>query len=114
MKIVVQDAEVGCIIARFQSPILHEGHKEILEVVRANHPRVIVFLGLSPLKCTFNNPYDFGIRKAMIEEVYHDVEVLYIDDLGNNELWSKSLDKHIAKTVDRKSTRLNSSHANIS
>jgi|FAXJ01.1.fsa_nt_gi bifunctional NMN adenylyltransferase/nudix hydrolase len=99
MKTTENNAEVGVIVARFQSPILHEGHREILDAVRSYHTRVIVFLGLSPLKCTINNPYDFGIRKAMIEEVYHDVEVLYIDDIGHNELWSKNLDRQIAKTV---------------
>lgn len=99
MKTTENNAEVGVIVARFQSPFLHEGHKEILDIVRANHPRVIVFLGLSPLKCTFNNPFDFAIRKAMIEEIYHDIEVLYIDDIGNNELWSKNLDRQISKTV---------------
>lgn len=99
MKTTDQNAEVGVIVARFQSPFLHEGHKEILDIVRANHPRVLIFLGLSPLKCTFNNPFDFAIRKAMIEESYRDVEVLYIDDVGNNELWSKNLDRMIAKTV---------------
>lgn len=35
----------------------------------------------------------------MLEEAYKDVEVLYIDDVGNNEIWSKNLDKQIAKTV---------------
>jgi bifunctional NMN adenylyltransferase/nudix hydrolase len=99
MKTTENNAEVGVIVARFQSPFLHEGHKEILDVVRSNHPRVIVFLGLSPLKCTFNNPFDFATRKAMIEEVYRDVEVLYIDDIGNNELWSKNLDRQISKTI---------------
>ena len=99
MKTTDQNAEVGVIVARFQSPFLHEGHKEILDIVRANHLRVLIFLGLSPLKCTFHNPFDFAIRKAMIEETYRDVEVLYIDDVGNNELWSKNLDRMIAKTV---------------
>ena len=99
MKTTDQNAEVGVIVARFQSPFLHEGHKEILDIVRANHPRVLIFLGLSPLKCTFNNPFDFAIRKAMIEEAYKDVDLLYIDDVGNNELWSKNLDRMIAKTV---------------
>jgi bifunctional NMN adenylyltransferase/nudix hydrolase len=99
MKTTDNDAEVGVIVARFQSPFLHEGHKEILDTVRAAHPRVLIFLGLSPLKCTFNNPFDFAIRKAMIEEAYQDIEVLYIDDVGHNEIWSKNLDKQIAKTV---------------
>lgn len=99
MKTTDTIAEVGVIVARFQTPFLHEGHKEILDIVTNTHPRVLIFLGLSPLKCTFNNPFDFATRKAMIEQAYPNVELLYIDDVGNNELWSKALDKQIAKTV---------------
>lgn len=99
MKTVEQKAEVGIIVARFQSPFLHEGHQEILGIVRAAHPRVIVFLGNSPLRFTMNNPFDFAIRKAMIEEQYKDIEVLYIDDVGDNELWSKNLDRQIGKIL---------------
>ena len=99
MKTTDQNAEVAVMVARFQTPFLHEGHKEILDMVTKNHPRVIVCLGLSPLKCTFKNPYDFAIRKQMVEESYPNVEVLYIDDVGDNDVWSKNLDKLIAKNV---------------
>ena len=99
MLVIDKKPEVGIIIARFQCPILHEGHIEVIETVRANHPRVLVFLGLSPLKCTKNNPFDFAIRRAMLAEKYSDLEVLYIEDVGDNELWSKNLDRMIAKSV---------------
>lgn len=99
MKTVEQNSEVGVIVARFQSPDLHEGHQDIINLVRSNHPRVIIFLGLSPLRCTKNNPFDFAIRKAMIEEKYKDVDVLYIDDVGDNAIWSGNLDRLIAKNV---------------
>lgn len=99
MKTLAQDTEVGIIIARFQSPDLHEGHQDIINVVRNTHPRVIIFLGLSPLRRTKNNPYDFGIRKAMIEEKYKDVEVLYVDDVGDDVIWSGNLDRLIGKNI---------------
>jgi bifunctional NMN adenylyltransferase/nudix hydrolase len=99
MKTVEQNTEVGVIVARFQSPELHEGHQDIINLVRNTHPRVIIFLGLSPLRCTKNNPYDFSIRKAMIEEKYKDVEILYIDDVGDNSIWSANLDRLVAKNV---------------
>lgn len=94
-----QNADVGVIMARFQSPFLHEGHQEVIETVRSAHPRVIIVLGLSPLKCTVNNPYDFGIRKAMVEEKYPDVEVMYLNDVGDDALWSKNLDRLIRQTL---------------
>lgn len=99
MKTTAQNAEVGVIVARFQTPFLHEGHVDILTQVTANHPRVLVFLGLSPVKCSKNNPLDFAARKAMIEEAFPTVEVNYIEDVGNNELWSKNLDKQINRFI---------------
>ncbi len=102
MKTTEQNADVGVIVARLQSPFLHEGHQEIIEVVRNAHPRVIIVLGLSPLKCTVNNPFDFAIRKAMVEEKYKDVEVLYLNDVGDNDLWSKNLDTLLRQTLGPK------------
>ena len=99
MKTTDNNAEVGIVVARFQTPFLHDGHKEILETVRSNHPRVVIFLGNSFIKYTVNNPYDFAIRKAMIEEQYKDVEILYIDDVGDNRIWSNNLDRQIQKLL---------------
>jgi bifunctional NMN adenylyltransferase/nudix hydrolase len=99
MKTTDNTADVGVIVGRFQAPFLHEGHREILDQVTKTHPRVLIFLGLSPLKCSVNNPLDFASRKAMIEATYPNVEILYIEDVGNNELWSKNLDRQISKAV---------------
>ena len=99
MKTTDNTADVGVIVGRFQAPFLHEGHREILDQVTKTHPRVLIFLGLSPLKCSVNNPLDFSARKAMIEATYPNVELLYIEDVGNNELWSKNLDRQISKAV---------------
>lgn len=99
MKTTEQNAEVGVIVARFQSPYLHDGHNDILTQVTSNHPRVVVFLGNSPVRCSKNNPLDFQTRKAMIEAKFQNIEVYYIDDVGNNELWSKNLDQLIRKHI---------------
>jgi bifunctional NMN adenylyltransferase/nudix hydrolase len=99
MKTTEQNAEVGVIVARFQTPFLHEGHLDILKQVTSHHPRVVIFLGNSPVRCSKNNPLDFQARKAMIEASFPDVEIYYIDDVGNNELWSKTLDTLIRKSI---------------
>jgi bifunctional NMN adenylyltransferase/nudix hydrolase len=99
MKTTEQNAEVGVIVARFQSPYLHEGHIDILTQVTNLHPRVVILLGNSPVRCSKNNPLDFQARKAMIESKFPAVEVYYIDDVGNNELWSKNLDLLIRKNI---------------
>jgi bifunctional NMN adenylyltransferase/nudix hydrolase len=99
MKTVEQNVEVGIVIGRFQVPSLHEAHKQVIQQVLDNHPRVLIFLGLSPCKCTYNNPLDFQTRKAMIEQTFPTVEVHYIEDMPGDEIWSKELDKQIGRAL---------------
>ena len=70
---------------------------ELISSVVNRHDRVIIFLGLSPLRNTKNNPLDFKPRKAMIEEAFPTVEVYYIDDQPSDDVWSKALDSQIRK-----------------
>lgn len=88
-------ADVGILIGRFQVHELHEAHRDLIDTVRAKHDRVIIFVGLSPLRNTPVNPLDFNARKKMIQETYPDVEVYYIDDNQSDEIWSKNLDREI-------------------
>jgi bifunctional NMN adenylyltransferase/nudix hydrolase len=90
--------DVGVIVARFQTHELTPGHIDLIESVRARHDRVIVFLGLSPLRNTIDNPLDYRCRKAMLNESYPDIDVFYIDDVpGDDVIWSKNLDAQILK-----------------
>jgi len=101
MKTVKESAEVGVVIGRFQVPELHIAHKELIQSVVDRHPRVLLFIGLAAdaCKCTYNNPLDFPTRKAMIEKVFPTVEILYIKDKGNDELWAKELDSQISTQI---------------
>ena len=99
MKNTKENPEVGVVVARFQSPYLHDGHIDVLTQVLNNHPRVIVFLGIAPLKFTKKNPFDFAIRRAMVEERFPDVEVYGIDDVGDDAAWSRDLDNGIKKVI---------------
>jgi bifunctional NMN adenylyltransferase/nudix hydrolase len=90
-----QKSDVGVIIGRFQVPRLHEGHVELIETVKKDCGRVIIVVGLSPLKATKRNTLDYAARKAMLEEKFPDVLVVYIDDMPNDKAWSKKLDKLI-------------------
>lgn len=87
--------DVGVIIGRFQVPNLHEAHTELIQSIVDTHDKVIIFLGLSPCKTTYNNPLDFESRKQMILEKFPDVNVLYIKDEPTDEGWSKKLDNQI-------------------
>jgi len=91
--------DVGVIVGRFQVHDLHGMHRHLIESVCAKHHKVIVFLGLSPLPVTAENPLDFEARKQMLLAAYPDLNVLYIQDVNNDQLWSRKLDAEIAKVT---------------
>ena len=82
------EAAVGYIIARFQVAELTQGHKEILDyVLSKNHNQNVIVLGVSPLKCSKNNPLDFDARQRMIEEAYPGKFLItYINDNRSDEV----------------------------
>ena len=90
---------VGVIVGRFQIDDLHEGHRALIDSVVDVHERVIIFVGLSPCKCTVNNPLDFESRRSMIQSRYPDVTVMYIKDIHNDSLWSNDLDSKIQTLI---------------
>lgn len=81
-------SDVGVIIARFQTPYLHNAHKELINFVRNENDKTIVLLGLSPLKATYNNPLDFDSRRKMIEDEFDDIVIGYVDDNPDDNIWS--------------------------
>lgn len=84
--------DVGVIVGRFQVPELHDAHRELIEHVCSNHDKVVIFLGLSPVPGTRENPLDWQARRQMIHENFPKVEVLYIKDMVSDEAWSDKLD----------------------
>jgi bifunctional NMN adenylyltransferase/nudix hydrolase len=95
---------VGVIVGRFQCDSLHDAHKALINTVIKEHPKVLIFLGLSPTAATLNNPLPFAPRKQMIYEAFSHKEnpnltVCYIKDVRSNEEWSKKLDETIKDQI---------------
>jgi len=99
MKIKQESYDTAVIVGRFQVDELHTGHVDLIQSVCDEHEKVIIFLGLSPVVNTKNNPLDFESRKQLILSSFPDVNVLYIKDVNADELWSKTLDKQIGDLV---------------
>jgi len=91
----MKHADIGVVVGRFQVHNLHEGHHELIKTVMANHDKVIVFLGVSPAKSTKRNPLDFKSRELMLRQSYPNLTVLALQDCGNDDEWSKTLDTKI-------------------
>lgn len=92
-------SDCGIVIGRFQVHELHEAHIDLIQSVCNLHGKVIIFLGLSPLMVTQNNPLDFESRKQMILEKFPNVIVMYIKDCTSDETWTKELDEKITDLV---------------
>jgi bifunctional NMN adenylyltransferase/nudix hydrolase len=92
-------ADVAVVVGRFQVHELHQAHQDLIKTVCDKHDKIIIFLGLSPVRGTINNPLDFESRKQMILEKFPHVNVLYIEDVNNDEVWSKKLDDQIGRLI---------------
>ncbi len=75
--------ETAVIVARFQTPYLHEGHKQLISQVSAKHSKLIMVLGVSPLSGSRKNPYDYYTREKMIKGDEPDIIILPISDNPN-------------------------------
>src|SRR5579871_469366 len=84
--------KIGVIIARFQSPYLHEGHKTLIQQVKKNHNKAVIVLGVSPVLASRKNPLDFHTRERMIKREYSDIVVLPLSDHPLDTKWSRNLD----------------------
>ena len=65
--------KTAVIIARFQTPYLHEGHRQLISTVKENHEKLVILLGISPLTGSRKNPYDFYTREKMIKKDYPEI-----------------------------------------
>ena len=76
MQAKAQKYDIGVVVGRFQVHELHQAHRDLLDHVTAEHRKVVVVLGLSPLMNTISNPLDFEARKQMIQAEYPNAIVL--------------------------------------
>jgi bifunctional NMN adenylyltransferase/nudix hydrolase len=83
----------GVIIARFQTPSLHEGHLELIRQVKQKHNRVLIILGVSPVRGSRKNPLDYYTRERMIKQQFPEIIVLPLSDQKSDRVWSQKLDE---------------------
>jgi len=99
-------SDYGVIVGRFQVPYLHDGHRNLLEIVDQNSKNMIVFIGVSPCRSTERNPLNFECRRDMIQNCFPKAIIVPINDVPTDEEWSKNLDKKINEIVDHGSVVL--------
>ena len=97
MRLKTDTYDVGVIVGRFQVPELHDAHLDLIQTVCEAHDKVIIFLGLAPVRVTRENPLDFEARKQMILEAFPNVIVQYVEDMPSDQVWSRKLDAQIER-----------------
>ena len=93
----------GVIIARFQTPYLHEGHKYLLNEIRSKHNKVVVVLGVSPVKGSRRNPFDFYTREKLLKQFAPELMVLPLSNHPSDDTWSQQLDTLLRNTFPQES-----------
>ncbi|MGN6420909.1 MAG: NUDIX hydrolase [Pseudobacter sp.] len=96
----------GVIIARFQTPYLHEGHIYLLNEIKAKHNKVVVVLGVSPVKGSRRNPFDFYTREKLLKQFAPELVVLPLSDHPSDAVWSQQLDNLLSSTFPMEMFRL--------
>ena len=87
----------GVIVARFQTPELHPGHKYLLDTVITKHQNICVILGSHDGVPTDINPLPFAVRKEMVLEYAPHAHVLEVIDCNCDTVWSEQIDTLIQK-----------------
>ncbi|NMM49904.1 NUDIX domain-containing protein [Marinigracilibium pacificum] len=90
--------KTAVIIARFQSPYLHDGHTTLIEKVKSAHSKLVIILGVAPVCGSRRNPLDYHSREKMIKSIYPDIVVLPLRDQPNDQNWSELLDELLSTT----------------
>lgn len=96
MQTALPQYDVGVIIGRFQVHELHEAHLDLIRHVCEQHDKVLILLGVSPLRLSTHNPLDFEARKQMILAEFPTITVLYVKDQPSDEVWSHKVDEMVA------------------
>ena len=95
MENKLKEKKIGVIIARLQTPFLHEGHLGLFNHVISEHTNVLVFLGIPRIQNTKRNPLDFQTRAKMVYATYPNVVVLPMEDNPSDVKWSANIDASI-------------------
>ncbi len=99
-KVKPASTDVGVIIGRFQVPDLHKAHREdIFDAVFDRHKKVLVLLGVSPVKISNLNPLDYMTREIMVKKAYPKAVVMPLKDMPVDEDWTRAVDDQISGAI---------------
>lgn len=93
--------QYAAVVARFQVPTLHEGHRKLLYEAMEVSKEVVILLGVSS-KVNKENPLSFEQRKEILKNWTERQTptstfiILPLEDIpGDDEAWSKAVDEKL-------------------
>ncbi len=91
---------VGVVIGRFQVPVLHEGHRYLIdEASDVGKREIVVFIGVHPIPNSLEHPLDFRMRADMILSKYPKAIVLPLFDSPSDDKWSEQIDQTLRQVL---------------
>ena len=85
--------KVSVVIARFQVPRLHAGHRALLDLAIRKGDETVLLLGCSDTDGrTPENPLLFRQREAIVQREYPDLRCMPLPNQKDNRDWSKIVD----------------------
>ena len=97
LNLLGPEGDMGVIVARFQTPFLTDGHRELIETVRSRHKKFAIVLGIAKVIPSRKNPLDYATRVRMIQDAFPGVEILAVHDTRSDKQWSQQLDSTLRK-----------------
>ena len=102
--------KLSVIIVRFQSSVLHDGHKAIINKCLELSDHLLIIIGSSRAKLSRKDPMDFETRKLMVEEYLGNtdfVSIIESQDFNDDTVWSSHIDGLIEKFINGKQFEVN-------
>ncbi|HLG02181.1 MAG TPA: NUDIX domain-containing protein [Bacteroidia bacterium] len=83
------------LIARFQVTDLPEKQITLIRKLLADYDNLAVFVCVSPLKASKNNPLDFPTRMEMLLREFPGLRTYALNDMRSGEKWSRAVDEKV-------------------
>lgn len=95
---------IALLIGRWQP--FHKGHKYLINKAREDFERIVIGVGSSQKSRTPENPLSYEEREVTIKSCYPQIEVFPVQDMGDDKLWIKEVEKGLKK-LDIKNSKEN-------
>ena len=94
---------LSVVIGRFQTPYIHEGHKQIIKKAKEGGD-LAIFVGCTAAIGTDKNPLSFEVRKKMLTDFVKKDNIKALHDMPSDEYWSNQIDDLIDKMGYKEAT----------